>query len=241
MGFAVALILLPLLGITPAHGTSFVKLPHRPWADYHHMEGDSIPTLVRKAEQLTQDIELLQKDKHFYHRDDRELRVCRGHILSGLADYAKSTPFVMDDAPASPLDLYVRTGHDLIGRLMICELAFFYVGLMGVWPGDLDDVGLKDHTGAVLTRKIGLRFMVEAAFLSGVNTHFVSACRLLETQWDWSTPFEIKGPHNTLTKDDVNALIAHFEPRQSPRFTACNRDMEGAHKLMPLKYIGHPW
>lgn len=236
------LVALFALSVHGAQASSSASSPGRTWQDEHAMVDDTVPTLVRKATLLTQDIETLQKDKYFHHRKDKDLRVCRGCILNVLADHAREGTLVsMDETPVSALDLYVRTGHDLIGRLIISELSFFYVGLMDVWPTTLDDVGLKDHTGAVLTRKSGFKFMIEAAFLSGVNAHFVSACRLLEKHWDWPTPFEIKGPHSTLTKDDVSALIAHFEPRQSPRFTPCNRDMDGARKLMPLKYIGHPW
>ena len=241
MRLAAALMLLSLFSLTHAPGTSFITVPKRSWEDYHPMEGDSIPTLVRKATQLSQDIEMLRESKHFYRGDDKNLRVCRGSILSALAHEAKSTSFDMDGVPASPLALYVRAGHDLIGRLTILEIAFFYAGLMEAWPTDQDDVGLKDHMGATLTRSNALITMLEAAFLSGVNSHLVKACRLLETQWDWSTPFEINGPNNTLSKDDVSALIAHFEPRQSPKFTPCTRDTVGAHKLMILKYFGLPW
>lgn len=201
------------------------------------MEGDTPQDYAQKIAHLSQDLSFF-KDV-WWHDDTKEaILISRGHLFVHLANHAAQTgPFTWQDAPHNALDFCVLAGRDLIGLDPLPDLAFFYATLLEAWPRDKSDVGLKDFQGDALTRHTCQKSALQAAFLKGDTPLLVRVCRHLVGAWDWSTPLEIDS-RVSLTREDMTALITHFEPRQGPSFPSCLRDAEGAKKLMPLKYFG---
>ncbi|MBA4117462.1 MAG: hypothetical protein C0514_01005 [Candidatus Puniceispirillum sp.] len=226
------------LTTTPSFASPWLHGPRlRPLHERCAMEGDTPQDYVQKIAHLSEDLIFFKN--MWWHDDTKEaILISRGHLFVHLANHAAHTgPFTWQGAPRSALDLCVLAGQDLIGRDPLPDLAIFYVTLLEAWPGDQSDVGLKDFQGKPLTQTMCQQNALTAAFQKGHTPLFVRVCKHLLAARDWSMPFDVDG-RVSLTREDMTALITHFEPRQGPQHLSCLRDPEGASKLMPLKYFG---